>query len=182
MENFKFLLFSIIILALLGFVGYWTFSTMESGTTHLANQELKQLKEENTNLKQEVFSLKNEITILESQIIKESDTVVIEKEVPIPEPKPVEEVVTLKYQSLINELQKLINDNVFMKKGSQGPRVGTVQKFLNLYNNTSNRVDNDFGPGMETLIKKFQTAEKLTSDGEVGPNTYKKMIDWLKKQ
>lgn len=182
MENIKFGLFSIIILALLVFIGYWAFKNMESGSSHLVNQELKSLKEENLDLKEEIKSLNNKITVLESKTTKEADPVVVEKEVSIPVSKPVEEVVSLKYQSLINELQKLITDNIFMKKGSQGPRVGIIQKFLNLYNNTSTRVDNDFGPSMEALVKKFQTAEKLSADGEVGPNTYKKMIDWLKKQ
>ncbi|MGD9581973.1 MAG: peptidoglycan-binding protein [Vampirovibrionia bacterium] len=180
MENIKFGLISIIILGLLVFVGFWAFQTIESGSSHISNQELKELKEENKNLKEEIFNLKNQITILESKIIEEVP-VVIEEEAKIETPKPVETTV-LKYQSLINELQKLIDNNIYMKKGSQGPQVGTIQKFFNLYNKTSTRIDNDYGAGVEALVKKFQTAEKLSADGEVGPNTYRKMIDWLKKQ
>jgi peptidoglycan hydrolase-like protein with peptidoglycan-binding domain len=180
MENIKFALFSIIILALLAFLGYWAFSSIESGSAHLNNQELKTVTQENEDLKEEISNLKNKITVLESKI-KEQTTIVPEPEIVIEKPKPVEQTL-LKYQTLIDELQKLVTDNVFMKKGSQGPRVGTVQNFLNLYNKTSIKIDNDFGPSMETLIKKFQTDQKLTADGEVGPNTYKKMIDWLKKQ
>ena len=152
---------------------------MESGSSHLVNQELKSLKQENINLKEEIKNLNNKITILESE--SSSDKVAIEKkeDIVVEKPKPAEEIV-YKNQDLINELQKLVDGNIYMKKGSKGPRVGVIQKFLNIYNNTSTRVDNDYGSGLETLVKKFQTAEKLTADGQVGPNTYKKMIDWLK--
>lgn len=181
MENIKFGLFSIIILALLVFVGFWAFRTIESGSSHLTNQELKELKKENEDLKAEVFSLENQITILESQTVVEKIETPTKEEVVVEKPKTTE-LVVLKYQSLIDELQKLVNGNIYMKKGSQGPNIGTVQKFLNLYNNTTTRVDNDYGPTMETLVRKFQTAMKLSADGQLGPNTYKKMIDWLKRQ
>jgi murein L,D-transpeptidase YcbB/YkuD len=180
MENIKFGLFSIIILVLLLFVGYWAFKNMESGSSHLANQELKNLKQENEDLKMEITSLKNQVTILESKITIEKVPVEVETIKEEPKDTTPEPVVAVKNQSLINELQKLVDGNIYMKKGSQGPRVGTIQQFLNLYNKTSNRIDNDYGPGMEASIKKFQTAEKLSADGQVGPNTYKKMIDWLK--
>ena len=179
MENIKFGLFSIIILSLLIFVGFWAFKNMESGSSHLANQELKNLKQENSDLKEEIENLSNQIKILESGSNLDKVEVEQKEEVVVEKPKPTEEVV-YKYQDLINELQKLVDDNVYMKKGSKGPRVGVIQKFLNIYNNTSSRIDNDYGSGLETLVKKFQTAEKLTADGQVGPNTYKKMIDWLK--
>ena len=69
-----------------------------------------------------------------------------------------------------------------MKVGSKGTRVGTVQNFLNLYNKTSKRVDNDYGKTTKTDVIAFQKAVGLTQDGETGPTTYKKMIEWLKKQ
>ena len=181
MENIKFGLFSIIILALLLFVGYWAFQNMESGSSHLANQELKNIKQENIDLKEENKDLKNKITILQSESAKEPVEVEIKQDVVVETPKQTQ-VIVLKHQDLIDELQKLIDGNIYMKKGSKGPRVGTIQNFLNLYNKTSNRIDNDFGPTLEASLKKFQTAEKLTPDGQVGPSTYKRMIDWLKKQ
>ena len=81
-----------------------------------------------------------------------------------------------------SELQKLITDNVLMKAGSRGTRVGTIQKFLNIYNGTDSVNDNDFGPTTENQVKAFQKAEGLTADGQTGPNTYKKMIEWLDEQ
>lgn len=86
------------------------------------------------------------------------------------------------HQDLIDELQELIDDNVLMKKGSRGTRVGTVQKFLNIYNGTDSKVDNDFGGTTENQIKAFQKSEGISADGQAGPGTYKKMIEWLNKQ
>lgn len=86
------------------------------------------------------------------------------------------------YDELIADLQKLITDNVLMKKGSRGTRVGTVQEFLNIYNGTDSKIDNDYGGTTENQIKAFQKAEGIPSDGQAGPGTYTKMVDWLKKQ
>lgn len=86
------------------------------------------------------------------------------------------------HSDLIAELQKLITDNVLMKEGSRGTRVGTVQKFLNVYNKTSGGLDNDYGAGTKTKVAAFQKAQGLTADGQAGPATYQKMIDWLNKQ
>ena len=182
-EDIKTTLFAILILGLLIFGGYWAFSNMESGSAHLYIQKIKILEEENNKLKEEVLALRGEISNLvsteEPVVIKEGEVEVITEE-----EKPVEDNknINLKYQTMINELQKLVSDNIYMKKGSQGTRVGTIQKFLNIYNNTSNRVDNDYGASTETAIKNFQKAEGLISDGEAGVNTFKKMISWLEKQ
>ncbi len=86
------------------------------------------------------------------------------------------------YGDLENALQKLIDDNVLMKNGSRGTRVGTIQEFLNVYNGTDSKMDNDFGATTENQVKAFQKTEGLSADGQTGPNTYKKMIEWLKKQ
>lgn len=178
MENFRFIVSTILILVIVVFVGYWGFSTMESGSSHIDNQKLKQLTQDNNDLKKEVSSLLSQVNSLESKINIQTEK---ENEVIVETVKPKEDT-TLKYQSLITELEKLISGNIFMKKGSLGTRVGTVQNFLNIYNNTSSRVDNDYGPGMETKIKDFQKSQGLIADGEAGPNTFLKMTDWLKKQ
>ena len=80
----------------------------------------------------------------------------------------------------INTIQKLIDNKVYLKLKSQGTQVGTIQKFLNLYNKTSNKVDNDYGASTETTVKAYQKAVGITADGETGPSTYSKMIVWLK--
>jgi murein L,D-transpeptidase YcbB/YkuD len=86
------------------------------------------------------------------------------------------------YDELIGRIERLIEDEVFMKVGSRGTRVGTVQEFLNIYNGTDSRIDNDYGNGTKDKVQKFQSAEGLGADGQAGPNTYNAMIDWLKEQ
>jgi murein L,D-transpeptidase YcbB/YkuD len=185
MENFKFILFSIFILALLGFAGYWAFTTIESGSSHVNIQKQKELEKTNEELNKEMIQLKNELSLLqidkEQQIQKEKEALFLKDSIP-ETTKTVTPIKTAvyKYQSLINELQKLIDGNIYLKLKSQGLAVGTIQKFLNTYNKTSNKVDNDYGASTVTAVKNFQKAQGLTSDGETGPNTYKKMISWLK--
>lgn len=178
MENFKFVLFSIITIVLLGVGGYWAFSTMESGSGHVDSQKLKNLEQENSDMEREIASLKREITLLEAKQQEEPEQVVVENKEP--QTTTPTKTTVLKYQTLINELQKLVDGNIYLKSKSQGPAVGTVQKFLNIYNNTSSKIDNDYGASTATAIKSFQKAVGLTQDGETGPNTYKKMISWLK--
>jgi peptidoglycan hydrolase-like protein with peptidoglycan-binding domain len=86
------------------------------------------------------------------------------------------------YSDLISRLQDLIDDVVLMKEGSRGTRVGTVQEFLNLYNDTTGGIDNDYGPGTKSKVAAFQKAEGLSADGQAGPNTYRAMIEWLNEQ
>jgi peptidoglycan hydrolase-like protein with peptidoglycan-binding domain len=69
-----------------------------------------------------------------------------------------------------------------MKLSSSGTRVGTVQNFLNLYNKTSNKIDNDYGASTVKSVAAFQKAQGLTADGQAGSSTFSKMISWLKKQ
>lgn len=182
MENFKFAIFSIFILLLIGFTGYWAFTTIESGSVHVNNQIQKELEKRNEELSKEVIALKNEISFLKSQKEEQLQVSNEEVSVKIPEVKDLVEVknTVLKYQSLINELQKLVDGNIYLKNKSQGTAVGLVQKFLNIYNNTSNKIDNDYGLSTSNAIKNFQKAQGLTVDGEVGPGTFKKMISWLK--
>ncbi len=178
MENFKFMLSSIFIIAALSFAGYWAFSTIESGSTHVDNQKQKELEQKNEELVKEVAKLKKEISQFETEKVQEVLAVVTPE--PVVENPIQPKTVVSKNQTLINELQKLVDGNIYLKNKSQGPAVGTVQKFLNIYNNTSNKVDNDYGLSTFNGVKSFQKAEGLTADGEAGPGTFKKMITWLK--
>lgn len=188
MENFKFTLFSIIVLALMGGAGYWAFSSIESGSIHVSNQEKKELEKKNEELNKEVINLKKQISEIklnnEKQTQKDQGVTVVETTIPSsPVPTQVKKPTTIivsKNQSLINELQKLVDGNIYLKLKSQGTAVGVIQKFLNVYNKTSKKIDNDYGATTVTSIKNFQKAEGLTVDGEIGPGTTQKMINWLK--
>lgn len=183
MENFKFMLFSIFILVFLGFGGYWAFSTIESGSSHVDIQKQKELESDNEDLKKEILNLKKQIMVLQSdkEPVEMKDEEKIVEETPKPDvvtPKPT--VIVSENQRLIDELQKLVDGNIYLKNKSQGPAVGSVQRFLNLYKNTSNKIDNDYGVTTANVVKIFQKDQGLTVDGEVGPGTLKKMISWIK--
>ncbi len=182
MENFKFILSSTFIILLLGGAGYWAFNTIESGSSHVDAQKQKELEQKNQDLEKQLADLTRENSLLQSaqdqQSQKEQDATVAETP-KTPTTTPTK-TATLKYQSLINEVQKLVDGNIYLKLKSQGAAVGTLQKFLNIYNNTSTKVDNDYGPGVTTRVKAFQKDQGLLQDGEVGVNTFKKMITWLK--
>lgn len=186
MDNFKFLLFSVLVLALFGFSGYWAFSTIETGSTHVDSQKQKDLEIKNEELAKEITELKKELNLLQldKEVLVQKEKEVLDTKVVEPVVANITEVKTVvsKYQSLINSLQKLVNNNTSLKNKSQGTSVGIVQKFLNIYNNTSNKIDNDYGLSTVNAIKNFQKAEGLTVDGGSGSSVFKKMISWLKSQ
>jgi len=174
MENLKSILFLSIILVILILGGYWAVSSIEKGSVFIERQKQEELAQKNKELELELQKLKEETQITEEQLPVEETIVKPTVDTPTTTPS--------KYQSLINDLQKLVNDGVQMKEKSQGTRVGTVQTFLNIYNNTSKKIDNDYGASTKADIIKFQKNEGLTADGGAGPSTFRKMIDWLKKQ
>jgi murein L,D-transpeptidase YcbB/YkuD len=187
MEQFKFAAGSIIVLALVAGTGYWAVTTMQSGSEHRNTEKIKALTDENESLKEQVEELNDQLAALQDQASQPAEKPVEEPKQEVPKEQPKTPAIkpattTYKNQTLINELEKLISDNVYMKVGSSGTRVGTVEKFLNLYNKTSNKIDNDYGAGLKAAVAAFQKAEGLTADGEAGPGTFKKMVDWLKKQ
>lgn len=58
-----------------------------------------------------------------------------------------------------------------LKNGSNSPAVKTLQTNLNLLGYNCGTPDGDFGAGTEKAVRAFQTAKKLTVDGEVGAGT-----------
>ena len=53
-----------------------------------------------------------------------------------------------------------------LKRGSEGPRVAQVQRWLGI------SADGIFGPGTRRAVKRFQRSHGLTADGIVGPVTW----------
>lgn len=193
MDNLKFIISSIIILSLIGLAGFWAVSSIESGSEHVYNQEFNNLKDKNEDLEKHIASLERENDLLKTEKEKLLDENSSQNDKPEPvvnnsatstsnkESAPsTTSTTTYKYQSLINELQKLVDNNTYLKLKSQGTSVGSVQRFLNIYKPNSVKVDNDYGPTTVTLVKAYQKAQKLTADGEVGTGTLKNMINWLK--
>lgn len=179
MDNLKFALFSVVVLGVLGLIAYWSISTLQSGAEFAASQKIGQLQKENEDLAKQLVDLTEELkTLSQAQSIEGS----ISEPIPVTVTPAPTQPVTYKNQSLINELQNLITNNVLMKLKSRGTRVGTVQNFLNIYNNTSDKVDNDYGTSTQKAVTAFQKDQGLNADGEAGSGTFNKMISWLKKQ
>lgn len=173
MQNFKFIVLSIIALIVTGLIAYWAVVTIKPGDVIVERQKQQALRDQNEELQAEIKDLKNQLAQLEDSLPKEP-------EAPAAGKNPVS-VQPSKYDNLIGDLQKLADDKVFLKEKSKGSSVGAVQAFLNIYNSTNKKVDNDYGPGTKTDVANFQKAEGLSADGQVGTNTFLKMIDWLKE-
>ncbi|MEK7564281.1 MAG: peptidoglycan-binding protein [Patescibacteria group bacterium] len=191
MDNFKFIVFSIITLSLVGLFTYWAFNSIQSGTEHKMTEKIDTLQNENEDLKEENEDLKGKLAKLEVSVSTEEPAPVVEEPVVTPtSPKPTTpkltptptKPTTYKNQTLINELQKMLNAGTSLKLGSSGASVASVQKFLNIYNKTSNKVDNDYGESTKVAVVAFQKAQSLPGSGEVHKATLTKMVDWLKKQ
>lgn len=167
METFKAYLLIVGFVGVLGFGGYWAATSLNEPVRIADVEDIQVIAQ----------------TPVES--VTDTTTTPVE-EAPVEETQePQTETPTTptgEHATLIAALQKLITDNILMKEGSRGTRVGTVQQFLNVYNNTSGGIDNDYGPGTKTKVAAFQKAQGLTADGQAGPATYQKMIDWLNKQ
>lgn len=185
MEKLKFALFSIVVLALVGILGYWAVATIKSGSEFAATQKIGELQQQNEDLTKQIADLTQQLNNSEAQVVSLTPALtqtVTPSTTPNTSTKTSTKTTTYKNQTLINQLQQLITDNINMKLNSTGTRVGTVQTFLNLYNNTSNKVDNDYGASTVKAISAFQKAQGLTADGQAGASTFNKMISWLQKQ
>jgi len=179
MANLKFIIFSVLMLVLIGFIGYWAFHTIEPGDIHAAKEKQQELENKNQELETEVQKLKDQLAELQPPALSEPVDTMTNTTT---DTSASTDNTPLKYQSLINDMQKLIDDKVVMQEKSKGTRVGTLQTFLNVYNNTSKKIDNDFGKTTKTDVIAFQKAVGLTADGQTGATTFQKIIDWLKKQ
>lgn len=152
------------------------------GIAGLANWAFNSMKANNANLIASGGFMEDvgPIVTTEPEVYIPDTTAPIPEPEPEPTPAPTTEEPIGEHATLIKELQKLITDNVLMKKGSKGTRVGTVQKFLIEYG-VKVTADNDYGDGTVNGVKKFQAEQKLTADGEAGAGTFKAMISWLEK-
>lgn len=180
METFKAYLLIVGFVGALGFGGYWAATSLGDPVRIADTEDIR------------VVAQTPSITTSSSdEQVKNSETpTTTDSEVVVENPQTQPETPSTStpgtnnstHSDLISRLQKLISDKVLMKEGSRGTRVGTVQDFLNVYNKTSGGVDNDYGAGTKTKVAAFQKAQGLTADGQAGPATYQKMIDWLNKQ
>ncbi len=62
-----------------------------------------------------------------------------------------------------------------VRLNDSGPNVKTVQHLLR-HRGSTITTDGAFGPATESAVKSFQSANGLTADGVVGPNTWSKLV------
>ncbi|HZR47395.1 MAG TPA: peptidoglycan-binding domain-containing protein [Candidatus Manganitrophaceae bacterium] len=62
------------------------------------------------------------------------------------------------------------------RRGSSGPEVRQIQERLKELEFYLGPIDGDFGGGTESAVKAFQKANRLTVDGEVGPESWKRLF------
>lgn len=171
METFKAYLLIVGFVGVLGFGGYWAATSLNEPVRLAETEDIQVVAQTPVTI----------VTDTTTEPVVPTDT-------PSQTTEPTSPATTNtsttngQHSDLIARLQKLVTDNVLMKEGSRGTRVGTVQEFLNVYNKTSGGLDNDYGAGTKTKVAAFQKAQGLTADGQAGPATYQKMIDWLNKQ
>ncbi len=168
METLKFYIVSFVFLGIFIGIGYFAYSRLDSGRDYVV-------------IADQVVEREAPIFVPLSEPVPVETTPVIITEVIIPKASESEKPTSSssEYNDLISRLEKLVTDVVVMTEGSRGTRVGTVQEFLNIYFETTNTIDNDYGPGTRERVREFQSEEGLPADGQSGPNTYNAMIKHL---
>lgn len=170
MDNTKFNLVSIVLFVVLIGLGVLAFFTLTPPKRYSA-------KNQNKSDDQVVVNNINESAI---GTIVDSPATATAPAASEPVPVTTTTTTTSQHADLIANLQTMIDDKVVLKAGNKGPQVGTIQTFLNIYNKTTTKVDNDFGPSLTAAVKTYQGKNGLPTTGQVAEKTLTKMIEWLK--
>ena len=64
---------------------------------------------------------------------------------------------------------------VTLAKGANNAAVKAAQTMLNAHGN-SLAVDGDFGSGTDAAVRSFQSAQHITVDGVIGPQTWQHLL------
>ena len=177
MNELKYRMFNIFFFFLLLGSSYWAFQHIDTKVFYTADDVVKE-----ETVRNDSPSSEHNTEVLETGggdkfLVKEEEE---ENQQHVQKEEEIKKKnLSQENKELVQELEKLIHDKVYMKKGSRGTRVGVVQKFLNKYLEKETRVDNDYGPQTVERVKQFQKKEGLDPDGQAGPQTYAKMIEVL---
>lgn len=178
MNEVKYQITQLIFLIILGVGAYWALTHLDTGVTYSRDNIVIDTDQQEEMVPDNIVnSVENQGVLTVENSTDETNT---EEDTTVSTEENQSET-TNEEAEIIGLLQKLIDDNVTMDSGSNGERVGSVQKFLAYYFDEKNvSIDNDFGPTTKSLVKEFQTKELNGGDGRIGPNTLKAMISYLK--
>lgn len=179
MKQFGFTLITIIFLGALGYGGYFAVTSLKDPKTYVSEsyEKIGDIQRVATSTNDGSEQSVYERTPVLNDGVSATTTASVSTSITAPAPG-----TPAKNESeLVTRLEKLIASGVVLKKGSKGEYVGTVQLFMNFHFKKQSKIDNDFGAGLETDVKKFQTANKISATGQVGPQTLKKMLELAKK-
>lgn len=177
MNELKYQITQFIFLALLGLGAYWALTHLDNGISYSRDQIVQREEDNGSDIDTPI------IEDIPEMVVSEETNAISPEETETPkETETPSATLSASETEMVKSLQQLINDKIYMKVGSRGTRVGTVQKFLAYYF-TDKKVstDNDYGPGTKTLVEQFQSAQGLSADGQAGPSTYEKMIEVINK-
>lgn len=182
MNDFRFTLISSFIFIIIIGLGVLAFFALETGDSNGSRQIVTQLRNQVQEKDEALQDALRRIAEYEAQLGGQEES--SDESAPEPAPEPEEtssesSSATNQHQSLINDLDRLRQRGAILEPGSRNADVGTIQQFLNIYNNTTGGVDNDFGPATRRRVEAFQTAQNTSVTGAVGPQTLQAMITWL---
>ena len=173
MNDFKFTLISSFIFIIIIGLGVLAFFALEPGDTNGSRQVISQLESDIEEKDEALQTALRRIAELESDNQPEEEQSNDTDNDTTPPPSSGE------FDQLISDLENLVSRGVVLGPGNNGASVGTIQEFLNVYNDTSGGVDNDFGPTTRSRVEAFQEDAGISVDGGVGRGTLGAMIEWL---
>jgi peptidoglycan hydrolase-like protein with peptidoglycan-binding domain len=167
MKTTHFNLLLIGVLAVVGAIGYFSFSTIRYGTVDVARTPKAD-------------------TVPQDQ----TTTVAATAETPATTETPTTTTATpvatatasssQEHADLSAKITALLDREVQFKEGSKGDDVRVVQEFLNIYDPAGSVEPNGvYGPATKTRTTKFQAEKGLPKSGYAGPKTFTAMKEWL---
>ena len=90
--------------------------------------------------------------------------------------KDVQSAIGVKVDGIVGVKTLSALPLISKSKNTKHKVVKPLQKYLNIIGCSCGAVDGEFGKKTASAVKKFQQAKKLTVDGVVGQNTWKKLL------
>lgn len=90
--------------------------------------------------------------------------------------KDVQSAIGVKVDGIVGVKTLSALPLISKNKNTKHKVVKPLQKYLNIIGCSCGAVDGEFGEKTASAVKKFQQAKKLTVDGVVGQNTWKKLL------